>query len=189
MIILRRSLLGTRRQLLVGGGLALSTVACSDELKANEPGADAPGFQLQDFQPESSRFGETYGLDEFRGGVLFLPLYAGWCSTCIGCANILNDVYKEWQAEGLNVRVAAINPISAKLNQHSLTEVCDFPLLQDNEEARAWETLLGSKDDHYIYSADGVLRTFVDYTGSASQMIVSEAGRAMFRKAIIDAST
>ena len=161
--------------------------ACSDDPAPNEPGAKAPDFQLEDFQPESPRFGETYGLDEFRGSVLFVPLFAGWCSTCIGCANILNDVYKEWQAEGLNVRVAAINPVSAKNSQNALVEVCDFPLLQDNEQARAWDTLLGTKDDHYVYDADGVLSTFVDYTADARQMIVSEAGRAMFRRAIIDA--
>ena len=51
--------------------------SCSGEPQGNEPGAKAPGFQLEDFQPESARFGETYGLDEFRGSVLFLPLYAG----------------------------------------------------------------------------------------------------------------
>jgi hypothetical protein len=180
--------MATRRQVIAGFGAAYVLSACSDEPAANEPGAQAPGFLLEDFQPESPRFGEKYGLDEFRGSVLFLPLYAGWCSTCIGCANILNDVYKEWQAEGLNVRVAAINPINAKSNQHSLVEVCDFPLLQDTEEARAWETLLGSKDDHYIYDGDGVLRRFVDYRANANEMIVSEAGRALFRQAIIDAS-
>lgn len=161
--------------------------ACSDELQANDPGAQAPGFQLEDFQPESARFGETYGLDEFRGSVLFLPLYAGWCETCIGCANILNDVYKQWQAEGLNVRVAAINPINAKPHQRYLVEVCDFPLLQDSEESRAWDALLGTKDDHYVYDADGVLSRFVDFRANLAEMIVSEAGKAMFRQAIIDA--
>jgi peroxiredoxin len=176
-----------RRPLITGFGLVVVSVGCADEPVANEPGAKAPGFQLEDFQPESPRFGETYGLDEFRGSVLFLPLFAGWCNTCIGCANILNDVYKEWQAEGLNVRVAAINPVSAKPHQDNLVEVCDFPLLQDTEEAGAWKTLLGSKDDHYVYDADGVLRTFVDFAAKAEQMIVSAAGKAMFRQAIIDA--
>lgn len=179
--------MATRRQFVAGFGSAYILGACSDDPQANEPGAKAPGFQLEDFQPESPRFGEVYGLDEFRGSVLFLPLFAGWCSTCIGCANILNDVYKEWQAEGLNVRVAAINPVSAKNSQNALVQVCDFPLLQDTEAANAWGTLLGTKDDHYVYDAEGVLRTFIDYTANPSQMIISEAGRAMFRQAIIDA--
>jgi hypothetical protein len=176
-----------RRQLLTHFGVAVAALGCGSDPAPNEPGAGQPGFKLEDFQPQSSRFGETYGLDEFRGSVLLLPLYAGWCDTCIGCANILNDVYKAWQADGLNVRVAAINPINALPHQKYLVEVCDFPLLQDTEEARAWDALLGSRDDSYVYDADGVLRTFVDFKADLSEMIVSEAGQALFRKAIVDA--
>lgn len=180
-------ILSSRREILATAGVALVTLSCSDELKANEPGAPAPDFQLQDFQPASPRFGETYGLEEFRGSVLFLPLFAGWCNTCIGCATILNDVYKEWQAEGLNVRVAAINPINARPHQKFLVEVCDFPLLQDTEEARAWDTLLGTKDDHYVYDASGVLSAFIDYTNDPRQMIVTAEGKALFRNSIAEA--
>jgi hypothetical protein len=177
-----------RRPLLVGIGAIVASTGCGGaDLQPNEPGAAAPGFQLEDFQPKSPRFGETYGLEEFRGSVLFMPLYAGWCDTCIGCADILNDVYKQWQADGLNVRVAAINPINAKPHQRYLVEVCDFPLLQDTEEARAWDALLGTKDDNYVYDAAGILRTFIDYQADLRQMIVSDAGKALFRKAIVDA--
>jgi peroxiredoxin len=176
-----------RRQLLTHFGVAVAALGCGSDPAPNEPGASAPDFKLEDFQPASARFGETYGLDEFRGSVLLLPLYAGWCTTCIGCANILNDVYKEWQADGLNVRVCAINPSNAKSNQRSLIEVCDYPLLQDTEQARAWDALLGTKDDTYVYDASGGLRTFIDYRADLSEMIVSEAGQALFRKAIIDA--
>jgi thiol-disulfide isomerase/thioredoxin len=175
-----------RRRLLNGVGVLLVT-ACGSEAAPNEPGASEPGFRLEDFQPASSRFGETYGLDEFRGSVLLLALYAGWCDTCIGSASILNDVYKEWQAEGLNVRVAAINQTNAQPHQKYLVEVCDFPLLQDTEQAGAWDALLGTKDDTYIYDATGVLSRFVDFTANLAEMIVSEQGKAMFRKAIVDA--
>jgi len=116
-----------------------------------------------------------------------MQLYAGWCDTCIGCADILNDVYKEWQADGLNVRVAAINPINALPHQKYLVQVCDFPLLQDTDQARAWDALLGAKDDTYVYDADGSLRQFVKYEANLNQMIVSEAGKAFFRQAIVDA--
>jgi thiol-disulfide isomerase/thioredoxin len=176
-----------RRSLLTGFGLVLASVGCSDELQPVEPGASEPGFKLDDFQPKSSRFGETYGLDEFRGSVLVLPLYAGWCDTCIGCCTILNDVYKEWQADGLNVRVAAINPINALPHQKYLVEVCDFPLLQDTEEARAWDALMGSRDDTYFYDAQGILSKFIDFKANLAEMIVSDAGKALFRQAVVDA--
>lgn len=176
-----------RRPLLAGFGSLLAAGCSGGEPYGNIPGAYPPDFKLQDFQPKSARFGETYGLDEFRGSVLFMPLFAGWCSTCIGCATILDDVYKEWQAEGLNMRVCAINPSNAKPQQRLLTNVCDFPLLQDTDEQQAWERLGGTKDDHYIYEPDGRLSSFIDFREDFSQMIVSEAGRAMFRQAIIDA--
>ena len=176
-----------RRQLLQSFGVVLAAAGCDGDLAPNQPGAPAPAFKLEDFQPHSPRFGESYGLDEFRGSVLLLPLYAGWCDTCIGCCDILNDVYKEWQADGLNVRVAAINPINALPHQKYLVEVCDFPLLQDTEQARAWDALLGTRDDTYFYDASGILSTFIDFTANLKQMIVSEAGKALFKQAIIDA--
>lgn len=161
--------------------------ACSGDPEANEAGATAPALEMEDFQPQSPRFGETYGLEEFRGSVLFLPLYAGWCNTCVACAYFLNPLYKEWQAEGLNVRVAAINPINGLNNQKALIEVCDFPLLQDNEQSNAWDTLRGTKDDLYIYTPDGVLSSFTDYTGASQSAMFSVAGKAKFRAAIIEA--
>jgi hypothetical protein len=176
-----------RRQLLGGFVLGVALPGCSSDPAPNEAGAAEPGFQLQDFQPESARFGDSYGLEEFRGSVLLLPLYAGWCDTCIGCADILNDVYKEWQADGLNVRVAAINPINAAPHQKYLVEVCDFPLLQDTEQAHAWDALLGTKDDTYVYDAGGTLHQFVKFQANLNEMIVSKAGQAFFRKAIVDA--
>ncbi len=176
-----------RRQLLTQFGVAVAAVGCGSEPAPNEPGASQPGFQLEDFQPDSPRFGESYGLEEFRGSVLVLPLFAGWCNTCVACASILNDVYKVWLEEGLNVRVAAINPISGKPHQKNLVQVCQFPLLQDTEAARAWDALLGSKDDTYFYDADGVLNAFVDFKANLAEMIVSQAGQALFRKAIVDA--
>lgn len=176
-----------RRPLITGFGVMLVSAGCADELQPVEPGAPAPGFKLQDFQPESPRFGETYGLDEFRGSVLVLPLYAGWCDTCIGCCSVLNDVYKEWQADGLNVRVAAINPIDALPHQKYLVEVCDFPLLQDTEEARAWDALLGSRDDTYFYDAQGILSKFIDFKADLTKMIVTTAGQALFRSAVVAA--
>lgn len=177
----------TRRHLVAGFGLAAFPGACGAAPSPNEPGSVAPGFELLDFQPKSERFGESYGLDEFRGSVLLMPLYAGWCNTCVACADILNDVYLQWQAEGLNVRVCAINPSSAIRHQKRLVEVCDFALLQDTDDAKAWDALRGSKDDTYVYGPDGILRLFVDFTGDLSQMIVSQAGQARFRQAIVDA--
>ena len=44
----------------------------------NCPGAQAPQWQIEDFQPQSPWFGEVYGLDKFKGKVTVMVLLAGW---------------------------------------------------------------------------------------------------------------
>ena len=176
-----------RRQLLTGFGLGLLPIACGGDPASNEPGAKAPAFSLQDFQPKSARFGESYGAEEFRGSVLLMPLFAAWCPDCVGCAFLLNEVYQDWQASGMNVRLMAINSIDASSEQHLLTDVCSFPLLQDTSEAHVWSTLRGSKDDHYIYTADSVLSRFYDYGAGERVDPLSTAGKERLRQALLAA--
>ncbi len=41
-------------------------------------GAKAPTWQLADFQPQSAKVGQTYGLDTFQGTVTVAAMLAGW---------------------------------------------------------------------------------------------------------------
>lgn len=41
-------------------------------------GATMPTWQLQDFQPKSPRYGNTYGLEAFKGKVTVVALLSGW---------------------------------------------------------------------------------------------------------------
>jgi peroxiredoxin len=176
-----------RRPLLAGFGLIGPGLACSSEPLLNEPGAEAPSFLLEDFQPKSARFEQKYGAEEFRGSVLLLPLFAAWCPNCVACAYLLNDLSAEWQAEGLNVRLMSINSIDGKSSRQKLIDACDFPLLQDTNEAKVWERLSGTKDDHYLYTPAGVLDVFFDYEGGERVDAFSEPGKARLRDAIIAA--
>jgi hypothetical protein len=47
-------MLTARRPLLKSFGLVIASAGCADEQLPNEPGAKAPGFQLEDFQPASA---------------------------------------------------------------------------------------------------------------------------------------
>ena len=44
----------------------------------NCPGTQAPAWSLEDFQPESPWFKESYGLEKFQGKVTVMVLLAGW---------------------------------------------------------------------------------------------------------------
>jgi hypothetical protein len=41
-------------------------------------GDEMPTWQLEDFQPKSSRYRTTYGLEAFRGKVTVVALLSGW---------------------------------------------------------------------------------------------------------------
>lgn len=177
-----------RRPLITGLGLTLVSFGCGDgDRTLNEPGASAPSFALEDFQPQSARFGESYGTEEFKGSVLLLPLFAAWCPDCVGCAVLLDKLYQEWLDDGLNVRIMSINSIDGRSSRQKLINACSFPLLQDTKEAKVWDTLLGSKDDHYIYTAEGVLDRYYDYDAGQRVDPLSAAGKASLRDAVVAA--
>src|SRR6187402_2642360 len=103
-----------RRPLLTSFGLTLACFACDGDRALTEPGSSAPSFALEDFQPESARFGESYGTEEFQGSVLLMPLYAAWCPDCVGSAVLLDALYQDWLADGLNVRLMAVNSVDGQ---------------------------------------------------------------------------
>jgi hypothetical protein len=176
-----------RRPLLTGFGLTLACFACDGDRALNEPGAPAPSFALEDFQPESARFGESYGTEEFQGSVLLMPLYAAWCPDCVGSAVLLDALYQDWLADGLNVRLMAVNSIDGRSSQKNLVDACSFPLLQDTSEARVWNKLLGSKGDYYLYTPDSILNRYYDYGVGERVDPLSVAGKAALRDALVAA--
>lgn len=174
--------------MFTGFGVVLASAACADgDPESNEPGAKAPSFSLEDFQPESPRFGDHYGTEEFHGSVLLMPLFAAWCPDCVGCALLLNGLYQEWLADGLNVRIMSINSDDGRSSRHKLVAACTFPLLQDTAEANVWGQLRGARDDHYIYTPSGVLDRFYDYAAGERVDPLSAQGKAALRDAIVQA--
>ncbi len=181
MLIQRRPFITT------GFGLTLACFGCDGDQAPNEPGASAPDFALEDFQPQSARFGESYGPEEFRGSVLLMPLFASWCPDCVGCAVLLDGLYQGWLDDGLNIRMMCINSIDGRSSRQKLIDACSFPLLQDATEAKVWDKLLGSRDDHYVYTPDGILDRYYDYDAGQRVDPLSPAGKAALRDAIVAA--
>jgi thiol-disulfide isomerase/thioredoxin len=168
---------------------SLSLVGCgSDEPLPNEPGAPAPGWALEDFQPLSERFRETYGLEAFRGSVVLVALYAGWCNTCQGAAYQLNDLVKQWQDEGLNLKAIALNAANALYDQQALIDRWEHPLFQDTERVDAFGQHGGTKDDMFVYTPDGVLSAFLQWGGAVEVYPFTETGRQNIHDAIVAAA-
>ncbi|HEU4537496.1 MAG TPA: redoxin domain-containing protein [Polyangiaceae bacterium] len=162
---------------------------CGDDPEGNEPGAPTPSWSLVDFQPQSEGFEQAYGLDRFRGRVLLVALYAGWCNVCIGQASKMDEVEQQFVAEGLDVRFVGINDITANsdLERRLLCDAARFPLFQDTPEVGAWQQLKGTRNDVYIYGPDGILRGYYPIPGSIDIDPHFEPGYNRLRQALYDA--
>lgn len=79
--------------------LALMLHPCSN---AFEAGQAAPNCSLT---PLGN--GQRYGMEEFRGKVVYVDFWASWCSPCAQSFPFLNDLDSELRGQGL--RVLGIN--------------------------------------------------------------------------------
>jgi hypothetical protein len=179
------------RRAVIPLALLLALLGCSKAPWAHKPtdeGARAPGWKLRDFQPKSPRFGQVYGLEEFRGSVLVLALYEGNCGTCVAFAQRMNELEQTWQREGLDVRMAIINASFAASSQKTLVEACGFPLFQDTAAVNAWRQQGGSQNDVYVYAPTGRLGTYFHWGGPVAYDPVTRQGQANLRAAVLRAA-
>jgi thiol-disulfide isomerase/thioredoxin len=139
-------------------------------------GSPRPTWQLVDFQPVSPRTGTTYGLEAFDGTVTVVALHSSWCGYCRSQAEKMEQLYYELDGRGVRVQMASINSSdeSAITNQANLAGVCTFPLFQDTADAGVWTSIGGTKDDFYIYRADGTLALYINHRETPTNLSVEE---------------
>jgi len=154
---------------------------------AQVAGSARPTWQLVDFQPVSPRTGQTYGLEAFDGTVTVVALHSSWCGYCRSQAEKMEQLYYELDAAGTRVQMVSINSLdeSAVANQANLTGVCTFPIFQDTAEAQVWASIGGTKDDFYIYRADGTLALYINHRSTPYNLSV-EADYNRFRDLLIE---
>lgn len=84
--------------LLVAGTIL---VINSNTVRAVEPGAVAPDFSL------SSNQGSNVSLSEFSGKIVYLDIWASWCSTCVKSLKWLNELQDKYGKD--HFQVVAVN--------------------------------------------------------------------------------
>lgn len=162
---------------------------CDPDTEPTCPGAAMPAYVLEDVQPQSARFGETYGLDAFRGEVTVVAILASWCSFCQSQIQEFEGMSVDLALSGYTVNFVAINQTGAESTLQNFLDRCSFPILQDVAEVDAWGLHTARKDDIFIYAADGSLAEFIRVSGLPSDIrtLASEAGYDWMRGRIIAA--
>ncbi|MFV8751646.1 TlpA family protein disulfide reductase [Nannocystaceae bacterium ST9] len=132
------------------------------------PGSPWAYFELTDFQPQSCNFGQTYGLETFKGRVTLVSLMRSTCEICQGTIGYLEQMQIQLELEGHEVWFVVINQAGYATTQEEFVDRASFPLLQDTSEVLAWDLLnqwepLQGTDDIYIYDAQGVLHSYFSY--------------------------
>lgn len=170
-------------------GGADAGAVCSPDTSPRCAGAAAPDYALEDVQPQSGRFGETYGLEGFAGRVTVVAIVASWCSFCQSQVQQLEGMGVDLSLEGLAVNMVAVNQIDAESTVDNFIERCSFPILQDVEAVNAWAAHDGKKDDIAIYGPDGVLIEFIRVSElpSSIRALATDEGYAWMRERIVAA--
>ncbi len=159
----------------------LAGATCDEEKPATCAGAEQPTFALEDFQPQSQSFGESYGLERFQGKVTFVALWASWCGYCRSQAETMEAIQEELTGLGVDINVVAINVTTGVESQSLILDSCSFPLIQDTDEVGAWDLLNGGKDDMFIYDAEGKLLVHLPAGGTVATNLSTDQGYANIR--------
>lgn len=163
------------------GQAILAGATCDEEKPATCVGAEQPAFALEDFQPQSQSFGESYGLERFQGKVTFVALWASWCGYCRSQAETMETIHDELTGLGVDINVVAINVTTGVESQSLILDSCSFPLIQDTDEVGAWDLLSGVKDDMFIYDAEGKLLVHLPAGGTVATNLSTDQGYANIR--------
>ncbi|MBT4520229.1 MAG: redoxin domain-containing protein [Halieaceae bacterium] len=173
-----------------------------------EAGDVLPIWSLQNYQPNSPRFEQTYGLEAYKGTVTLVALFAGWCSYCLDQALALEDLWQELLAAGYEIQFVAIHPNDSdeEIYRNALIYQLDeednitydtagkpiyrstYPLFQDTEQVDAWGLHRGAKDDFYLYGTNGTLKLWLTPTtegGSVDTDFSHDGVREYFKKRLI----
>ena len=148
-------------------------------------GSQWPSWELLDFQPESLKHKQTYGLDQFRGRVTIVGLLASWCHFCRHQIEKMEQLQKELSTDGFEVNFAVINIHSGMDSQDEFISRCNFPLFQDTKEVDAFSKHQGGKDDFYIYNERGELTDYFPFLGERNSDLSDDEGYKNIKQSLL----
>jgi hypothetical protein len=132
---------------------------------SSEPGAppqfELPSWQREDVQPESARFGQTYGLEAFRGKAVVVTLLEGHCPFCQSNSVVAQQLQDELTTQGLDVQIVVLGDANAT----QFASRVKLPIFKD-ADGSAWDAMRpnASKHDTFVFGPDGKRTYFLQGT-------------------------
>lgn len=84
-------------------GVIIAAWTGRDRFEALGPGSPAPDFEVQDAA------GETVRLEEFRGSVVLLNVWATWCPPCVYEMPSMQRLYDELEGEDFEIVAVSVD--------------------------------------------------------------------------------
>ncbi|MCB9740875.1 MAG: redoxin family protein [Deltaproteobacteria bacterium] len=111
----------------------------SDTVQCVKTFHDFPQWELEDINPGSAGFGQTYGLDTFKGKKVVVALVSDWCNSCLAQTELMQKLQDQAEAAGHgDVQMIVIND-KQKTNPATLTKKAkNIPIFQDVGGVDAW---------------------------------------------------
>ena len=165
--------------LLLGGGVVAAT-RFAGELHPVTVGARAPVFRARTLG-DSTR---EKTLDEYRGQVVLLNIWATWCLPCRVEMPSIEQLHRAYAAEGLNVVAVSVDGPGKEqaIREFARTYGLTFEILHDpsGQIERQYRSL--GLPETYVIGRDGVIRKKV--LGAATWS--SDANRALIAQLLAE---
>lgn len=157
---------GRRKSYIVGivilvnvGLLAFLLTQLLTPAPSSDPivGHPAPGFTLSALEPASGK--STLSLSDFKGKAIVLNFWASWCVPCKEELPLLENTWKQMQAQGKDVIVIGIDyqesssPATSFLQQNGVT----YPAALDASGSVASTYGITSLPDTFFINRDGTV--------------------------------
>lgn len=134
-----------------------------------------PDFQLQDVNPNSPTYGQTFRRDELLGKVLVLYFAQPTCPVCQAEVPILQSMWDEHKSEWTDVWLGIVALAGYDSGLPDLTAEISLPVLMDTEQDAVADAYGAAKWYLYFTDREGTLQSMYYSLG-----LQSSAGQAMF---------
>ncbi|MEY3013753.1 MAG: Redoxin [Pseudomonadota bacterium] len=111
----------------------------SDSVQCVKTFHDFPQWELEDINPGSPRYGQTYGLDTFKGKKIVVALVSDWCNSCMAQTELMQKLQDQAEAAGLgDVQMVVINDKQKQKVENLTNRAKNIPIFQDVGGVDAW---------------------------------------------------